>query len=176
MNPARVELKLILDEAGMSGFDLDTFSQRFNIQKRIFLIQVLGCDLGYRYGWYIRGPYCRELTADAFTLKDELVAGQNDHEDFELTEETKRRIERAKQLWSLPGGLAIDQDDWLELLASIHYLRHIVYWPKGTSREFEPVFRSLIESKPKYKNRKAAAREAWDRLDKFGLIETKSFA
>lgn len=51
MTPARVELKLILDEAGISDLELETFSQRFNIQKRSFLIQVMGCDLGCRYGW-----------------------------------------------------------------------------------------------------------------------------
>jgi hypothetical protein len=176
MTPARVELKLILDEAGISDFELEMFSQRFNIQKRIFLIQVMGCDLGYRYAWYIRGPYCRRLTAEAFTLKDELLAGGQDHEGFELTEETKRRVARAKRLWRLPDGLGIDQDDWLELLASIHYVRHIVYWPQGAPKEFEGVFRVQIESKPKYEDRKAAAREAWDRLDTFGLIENKSCA
>jgi len=80
MNPARVELKLILDQAGITDISLETFSQRFNIQKRIFLVQVMGCDLGYRYGWYIWGPYCRELTADAFALRDELNDGERDHE------------------------------------------------------------------------------------------------
>ena len=76
MNAARVELKLVLDEAGIAPINLDTFSQRFNIQKRVYLIQLMGYDLGYRYGWYIRGPYCRELTADAFTLRDEIVCGE----------------------------------------------------------------------------------------------------
>ena len=176
MNPARVELKLILDQAGITDISLETFSQRFNIQKRIFLVQVMGCDLGYRYGWYIRGPYCRELTADAFALKDELNDGERDHERFELEQETKDRIEKAKTLWSPPVGLGVSQDDWLELLASVHYLRHIVYWPKGALRDFKAVFKALIEAKPKFVGAKAAAQQAWDRLDEFGLIQAKTLA
>jgi len=176
MNPAHVELKLILDYAGISDINLETFSQRFNIQKRVFLIQVTGCDLGYRYGWYIRGPYCRELTADAFALKDELDAGDKEHEGFELAQETKERVKRAKRLRSPPDGLVVSQDDWLELLASVHYLRHIVYWPKGVRRDFEDVFRALVDAKARFANARAAARRAWDRLDEFGLIQAKTLA
>jgi hypothetical protein len=176
MNPARVELKLILDQAGISSISLETFSERFNIQKRIFLIQVMGCDLGYRYSWYIRGPYCRELTADAFALKDELSAGEKDYEGFELSQSTKERIGKARALWSPPTDSPVDRDDWLELLASVHYLRHIVYWPKGERRDFEDLFRALIDAKPKFVNAKAAAQRAWERLDEFGLIKAKTLA
>lgn len=176
MSPARVGLKLILEHAGISEIKLERFSERFNIQKRIFLIQVMGCDLGYRYGWYIRGPYCRELTADAFALKDELNAGDREYEGFGLSQATRERIENAKRLWSGPTGLAVSQDDWLELLASVHYLRHIVYWPKGDPRDFKAVFKALIEAKPRFTGDKVAAQRAWDRLDESGLIEAKTLA
>ncbi len=176
MNPARVGLKLILDEAGIPDIKLETFSERFNIQKRIFLIQVMGCDLGYRFGWYIRGPYCRELTADAFALKDELNSGERDHERFNLKPQTKDRIQKSKKLWSPPVDSGVSQDDWLELLASVHYLRHIVYWPKGETRDFKAVFKALIDAKPKFGGARAAAQRAWDRLDEVGLIQAKTLA
>jgi hypothetical protein len=38
MNPARVVFKLILDGAVISDISLETFSQRFNIQKRVFVV------------------------------------------------------------------------------------------------------------------------------------------
>jgi uncharacterized protein YwgA len=174
MNPARIGLKLVLDQAGISDISLETFSQRFNIQKRVFLVQVMGCDLGYRFGWYIHGPYCRELTADVFSLKDELSAGERDFEDFKLAQETRDRIEQTKKVWSLADGLNINQDDWLELLASIHYLRHIVYWPKGAPRDFQSVFKALVEAKPKFALSQTPAEKAWDRLDEFGLIDAKT--
>jgi hypothetical protein len=50
MDAARIELKLVLGEAGIDDPNLNTFSERFNIQKRFYLIQVNGYDLGYRFG------------------------------------------------------------------------------------------------------------------------------
>src|SRR5260221_6188475 len=112
MNAARVELKLVLDEAGIFDITLDTFFPRFNIQKRIYLIQVMGNDLRYRYGWYIRGPYSRNLTADAFTLRDELAAGQKDHEGYKLSPQANDQIVKAKKLWDMPTDVTVPSDQW----------------------------------------------------------------
>ena len=98
MNAARIELKLVLDQAGIENISLDTFSQRFNIQKRLYLIQLMGSDLGYRYGWYLKGPYCRNLTVDAFTLRDELAAGEKDYAGFKLSHQATCQIDKAKRL------------------------------------------------------------------------------
>jgi uncharacterized protein YwgA len=176
VNAARMELKLVLDEAGISEVNLDTFSRRFNIQKRIYLIQLMGDDLGYRYGWYIRGPYCRELTADAFTLRDEILSGENDYEGFELEASSKERIKRARRLWEIPPGSSVLEDEWLELLASLHYLKHIAYWPKPSKKDFEAVFKALIGAKPRFTNAKRAAQQAWRRLHEFGLIDAKTLS
>ncbi len=174
MNPARIELKLVLDQAGIGDISLDTFSQRFNIQKRVYLIQLMGCDLGFRFGWYIRGPYAPPLTADAFTLRDELSLGERDYQSFKLADETAAKIEKAKRLWGYPSAAGVSPDQWLELLASVHYLKHIAYWPKGSAKDFESVFKSLVEAKPQFTSAKAAAERAWDRLDEFGLIAAKT--
>lgn len=176
MNPARVELKLVLDQAGITQVNLNTFSQRFNIQKRVYLIQLMGCDLGYRYGWYIKGPYCRELTEDAFTLRDELLSGDTDHEGFDLADESKAWIETAQKLWVAPAMPMVSDDDWLELLASLHYLRHIAYWPQGSNKDFDAVFAALVKTKPRFKNARSAAQSAWRRLEEFGLIAAKTLA
>lgn len=176
MNAARIELKLVLDQADIGDINLETFSQRFNIQKRIYLIQLMGFDLGYRFGWYIRGPYSRPLTAEAFTLRDELVAEEKDHADFKLAPQSVEWIERAKRLWDVPSGLSVSNDQWLELLASIHYLKHIAYWPKGEIKDFKEVFASLIDTKPQFKSREDDAQRSWKRLQEFGLIDAKTLA
>lgn len=176
MNSARIELKLALDQAGIDRISLDSFSQRFNIQKRIYLIQLMSYDLGYRYGWYIKGPYSRNLTVDAFTLRDELNAGEKDYASFELSRQATERIEKAKKMWDIPTRLFVPNDQWLELLASIHYLKHIAYWPKDSNKDFEAVFKALIAAKPQFTNAKVAAQRAWERLDEFGLIAAKTIA
>lgn len=174
MNNSMIGLHLTLSKSGLNCPKLNTFSERLQIQKKIYLIQILGFDLGYRFGWYLRGPYCRELTGDAFALKDELAAGRKDHEQFHLTDLAIQTIRKAEELWMAPEDLAITNDQWLELLASIHYLRHIAYWPKNNSKDFEDIFDLLVSEKPQFKNHKADAQKAWERLNRFGLIEAKT--
>lgn len=179
MNVPRIFLKLILEQAGIENIKLDSFSQRFNIQKRIYLTQILGLDLGYRFGWYLRGPYCTDLTNDAYALKEEALDGQTNVKGRHLTETTTERMQKARQLWEVPINLSVDVDRWLELLASIHYLKHIAYWPnwpKEAMKDFDAVFDTLIKAKPHFKDFKADAKLAWQRLDVFGLIQTKTLA
>jgi len=173
MNPDRILLKLSLDRLNVP-VELDTFSKRFNIQKKVYLAQVCGVDMGHRFGWYIRGPYSQGLTADAFALREEIREGDTEFEGYVLDPDLAERLDRAKDMFSVPEGFQGTSDDWLELLASLHYLRHITYRPTGTSREFDHVYRVLVKSKPKFKGKKGQARMAWDRLDEFGLIESKT--
>lgn len=170
MDKSRIGLKLTLDAAGLSGVPLRTFSDRLNVQKRVYLIQALGHDLGYRFGWYLRGPYCRELTADAFALRGEIESGDRDAEDWSLADETKASINRAEALWSVPQTPRVERDDWLELLASLHYLKTVAYWPRGSDRSFDESVKKLVDAKPRFEGRDSEARAAWNRLGEFGLI------
>lgn len=173
MNAARIELALILEHVDIP-INLQSFSNRLQIQKKIYLIQVAGTDLGYRFGWYIRGPYSPALTQDAYTLKDEIASGISEHQSFRLTPNAVKALEKAKEIWERPSDFALGDDSWLELLASVHYLRHIAYRPHGATRGFDEVFELLIQSKPHFANRKKEARQAWKRLDQIGLVEAKT--
>ena len=65
-------------------------------------------------------------------------------------------------------------DEWLELVASLHYLKHIGYWSGKNKPEFEEVFQKLGESKPHFKGKKELAEVAWERLDHAGLVSNKT--
>jgi uncharacterized protein YwgA len=173
MNRGRILLKLVLDEAGAGGLSLDTFADRLSLQKRIYLIQLTGIDFGYRYNWYLRGPYCPPLTRDAFLLKDEVEAEEKDYTDYELTDGTIEKIGTAHRIWDLPDGIHVSSEDWLELLASLHYLKHIAYWP-GNNVTKDSIFQKLVEAKPHFAERHDLIEAAWSRLDAFGLINEKS--
>jgi len=175
MDATLIELKLVMDQLGMPT-DLSTFNQRFNVQKQIYLAQIAGVDLGYRYGWYLRGPYSQSLTRDAFALQDEISAGNAEHEDYCLADGVVEKLQKAKTLCNKPADFRGSADEWLELLASLHYLRHIVYRPKGTERGFDDAFKLLMESKPQFTNKRTQAKYAWDRLADVGLIESKTLA
>lgn len=173
MNTARKELALVLEYLGVP-INLQTFSNRLNVQKKVYLAQIAAIDLGYRYGWYIRGPYSPSLTQDAFTLKDEIASGDTEYKGFQLAPKVTKALDHAKKLWEMPQNFAGSNDDWLELLASLHYLRHIAYRPHGAKRDFDEVFDLLIQSKPKFRNRQEEARIAWKRLDELGLVRAKT--
>lgn len=170
MDATRIELKLTLDEVGMSPPTLTTFSERLNLQKRIYLVQILGYDLGYRFSWYLHGPYCTSLTQEAFGLRDDLQSGDKDADDFVLSEDAKKQIDQARKLWTLPAGMDSSHDDWLELLASLHYLKEVAYWPPEQTKNFEAVFKRLIDSKPRFSGRQAEVEAAWERLGQFDLL------
>lgn len=174
MNAARTELALVLEHLGVP-INLQTFSNRLNVQKKVYLAQIAGTDLGYRYGWYIRGPYSTGLTQDAFALKDEIASGETEYKAFQLASKVTKALDTAKKIWDSPPK-STDNDDWLELLASLHYLRHIAYRPQGATRNFDEVFGLLIQSKPQFAKRKEEARAAWKRLDEFGLVKAKTLS
>lgn len=176
MSPTRITLKLSLAKAGIPEVTLDSFSQRLNVQKKVYLSQLMGYDLGYRFGWYLRGPYCRELTVDAFTLKDEIASGEKDYEGFTLSDEAIQKIEKAEKLWATPAAIRVSQEQLLELLASVHYLKHIAYGPKAESKDFKEVFKTLTADKPQFKDQKADVLKAWTQLNEFGLIAAKTLA
>ncbi len=173
MDSARIYLKLVFDEIGLTT-DLGSFAKRLAVQKKIYLAQLFGMDLGYRFGWYLRGPYCPELTADAFTLRDEIQTGDNEAEDYCLANDAQSRIAEANRFCAVPSELAVSEQDWLELLASLHYLRHIAYRPAARGADFDSVFDSLKRSKPRFSDMESEALAAWERLEEFGLISSKT--
>lgn len=172
MDTTLLELKLVLDYVGAKA-DMGSFADRSMIQKMIYLTQILGVDLGYRFGWNLRGPYSRALTRDAFVLRDELLEGNSEHADYRLKEEIEHRLDRVGELAKQPDAFDGTSEEWIELLASLHFLRHIAYRPEGSDRGFEEAFRLLIESKPQFTAKETQALQAWDRLDESGLIHSK---
>lgn len=117
-----VVLKLFIDELGIP-FDIESVESRLIVQKAIYLGQLSGIDLGYRYGWYIHGPYCSDLTKDYYALDRCLKAGDNDAQNNKFTGEVSSLIASIKLL--LKPNSDVKLSYWLELLASYHFLRTV---------------------------------------------------
>jgi hypothetical protein len=103
----------------------DTFDNRILAQKTMYLFQLMGADLGYRFSWELRGPYARELAValDQVTLDWETLKG------YTLRREVDERAGALRAaLDTVPDGMS--RADWAELLASVHYLKHISPEPK----------------------------------------------
>ena len=175
MDKGRILLKLVMDEANIP-LELDSFPKRFAIQKKLYLLQLTGLDLGYRYSWYLKGPYSTDLTRDAFLLQEEIDAQDKEFEEYKLTEEAKKKANFANQIWQNPHQTDINNNDWLELLASLHYLKHLAYWRGKKQPVFNDVFPRLITTKPHFSDKREWAELAWKQLEKLGLIENKTLS
>ena len=118
---------------------LDYFSERKRLQKLGYLAQKLGVNEGYRYSWYIHGPYSSALASALFS-GDEIGIFEK---DVELNENEKNT---AKLLRSLLEN-EVNDSNFLELYASIWYLM-----PKGELSEGEKknIMDVMYKEKPQF--------------------------
>jgi len=59
--------------------NLDNFQDRLVIQKLVYLLELSGIDLGYRFSLYVRGPYSPDLTRDIYDNKNNIYKLQTDY-------------------------------------------------------------------------------------------------
>lgn len=173
MNKDHILLKLILDEIGLGSLEIGDFNSRKILQKKIYLLQLTGIDLGYRYNWYLYGPYCPALASDTFSLRDEIEYDQ-EFDDYQLNSKTLDKLGILRKIVDLPDNLITNEPEWLELLASLHYLKHIAYWPGKNNPEFDKVFEKLGQSKPHFRDKRQLAEVAWKQLVEVGLVNKKT--
>ncbi len=117
-------LKLFLDELNTHP-DIATVDDRKRVQKAVYLGQQSGVDLGYRFGWYLMGPYSPSLTRDYYTLATEIASGDHEYKEKELQPSLRSRLKKIQGLLDPPQEVKLPQESWLELISSLHYLRKI---------------------------------------------------
>jgi len=120
MKTKLIALKLFLEELGVPS-KIDTVDERKRVQKTIYLGQIAGVDLGYNFGWYLKGPYSPELTKDYYDLDEALTEGDLEYQKKDLKGQLKEKLQSIKSIVTQPGDVPLSQADWLELLASVHY-------------------------------------------------------
>ena len=124
MDTRFIVLELVLHDLGIET-TIGKFSDRIRIQKAIYLCQAAGVNLGYRFRWYLRGPYSPSLTKDYYELQmlidgDERIAnGRN------LNSDVRSRIHGIRHIMTPPSHIGLEQSSWLELISSLHYLTKI---------------------------------------------------
>lgn len=134
MDSRALALKLVLQNLGVEH-NIDTVTDRLTLQKAIYLAQAAQVDLGYSYGWYLRGPYSPRLTQDYYNLAslsdEDLLDGLSAHE---LKESVKKNLKRVKTLVASTTRGEVSLARWLELLASLHYLLQVSNLTEAATR------------------------------------------
>jgi uncharacterized protein YwgA len=135
MEARLIALKLFLKELGVE-LDISKFGDRIRIQKSVYLGQLSGVDLGYRYNWYIRGPYCPSLTRDYYELAEALRLEDETYKGKTFRTSIRRRLKAIRPLLKPPEDIGIKKDEWLELVSSIHFLRRESRYSKREAEDF----------------------------------------
>lgn len=149
MPKKEVELKVCLDALGLS-IDMDDFESRLILQKSIYLLQEFGLDLGYRYNWYLRGPYSSSLADTGFGLSRNHKKIEEVIQKARLKEDAQDIINKCKKFFletSEPEDMT--RAAWLELLASLHYLKKYTFQGKNT-KNAEQLLKLLKSKKDWY--------------------------
>jgi len=115
-------LHLMFNEVGVAS-DVSTQNNRIELQKIVCLAQEGGLSLGYSFNWYVRGPYSPSLTSDYYQLCSELEETAAEAGALVLSEPAKLILSRVRALLDPPQGVTLSRTRWLELLASIAFLR-----------------------------------------------------
>src|SRR5438876_1106010 len=99
MDRQQILLAKALDAAEIP-LNVTTFDDRLILQKAVYLLQCAGVRLGYRFRWYLRGPYSPDMTAGAFGIVGEGQSAQTELQGWKLDDASKKRIDPLKPLFS----------------------------------------------------------------------------
>jgi len=158
---------LVLKELG--GFQIQNLEDRVFVQKAIYLLQVLGVDLRFRFSWYLRGPYSKGLAQSVYEI--EADSGLKTTADqLQLRPELSPVIGQLKTWQNSKPESITQQSKWFELLSSIHYIKHISQPSGGVTQDnINEHLRKF--GKPTFDNEQIG--EAWTALASVGLVENK---
>lgn len=129
---------------------IESFEDRLICQKKIYLLQELGIDLGYKYNWYVYGPYSPALTNYVYSHID--IFNNYDFSEYELNEDAVERITIVNNIVN-DRYEGCSEAGWYELLASIVYVfSNLSSWGivSNTDTTDAEVINKVIEYKPQY--------------------------
>lgn len=133
-----------------------SFDSRLIFQKTVYLLQAFGLYLGFKFSWYLRGPYSPTLAHDGYELAQMT-------QDIPLARFTRLQSERKlKQFIDFLGSRKNDPD-WLEILASIHLLKKLYPTESKTS-----IIQQVVKKQPHFSVE--MCKEGWAYLQRYGLI------
>lgn len=128
------------------GIRKETFDNRLICQKKVYLLESLGTDLGYTFNWYVRGPYSPSLTNYLYNNLEVLLA--NDFSQYSLSEIAEKNVERVNSLTKAKKQ-DMSVESWYELLASLVYIAtNKQSWKIDDKKE--SLFDILMRYKPQY--------------------------
>lgn len=157
MNRQVVDLGFILKQFPDFKFSVEDFDGRLRLQKFIYLMQIFDIYLGYDFSWYLRGPYCSTLAASGFALEQIYHKIPNDKVKFSSAV-IQKRFDKFRNFIKKRNN----DNDFLEIAASIHYLQKIC------TLNDDEIIAKVVKKQPRFTEDKV--RTIYEELKKWPLI------
>ncbi len=103
----------IFEKINGRKLEMNKYDDRLNLQKLTYILQKAGLNFGYRFTWYVKGPYSPPLASDAFDYEERGIK-----ENIELSQTEQKIAENLKNKF----GDGVTNPDKLELYASLLFL------------------------------------------------------
>jgi len=140
-----------------NNFNMSSFSNRLKIQKFTYLMQKSGLYIGYDFSLYMRGPYCTELTKDAFQVDDFSTSPPIRFSNNEMEMKFKSFLDFFR-----PHK---DDTEWLEIASSILIFKEM--YPSLGKSEIQ----EKVRNKNEFLTQKAPEIAAvWEDLERGGFL------
>ena len=117
-------------------YNIERFSDRKRLQKITYLLEIFGVDFGFKFNWYLHGPYSPALT-DVLYKNDKESVGR----EVPDSKDDQKKIESLKRFL----GSDIKSSHTLELIVSLHYLMVI---GRAQGKSDKEILELLNELKP----------------------------
>ncbi len=112
--------------------DMTPFSTRLRIQKILYLLQELGLQTGWKFGWYVRGPYSPDLAHELFEHHEKGAR------DSRVQEDERKALEKFREKF---GASPLNAQQ-LEAAAAV------VYVAKSTRLRSAALVATVSKQKP----------------------------
>ena len=97
---------------------MEQFDDKLEVQKITYLAQEYGIGLGYTFAWNRRGPYCKQVSEHAH-----MILGSHAYADAQFESENREKLQKFGAMMTP----YLNDTDWLEIAASLAYLRKDSY-------------------------------------------------
>jgi hypothetical protein len=121
MTQSQILLAKSLEAAALRP-SVDSFEDRLILQKSVYILQSAGIQMGYRFRWYLKGPYSPDMTADAFALAGAGAGGVAELSRWKLDEPSAEKATKLQPLLAHPQEDTSARAKRLELLGSLLFL------------------------------------------------------
>lgn len=112
-------LKEIYRKVYDEQFVYDNLEHRIKLQKAVYILENMGVYVGdYSFSWNEYGPYSLGLDCDAKNLKN------SKEKKVVFSQTAEKAIEIIKGY--LDKNVGYSQANWMECIASLHYLMHVL--------------------------------------------------